>query len=890
MEISMLLLEYYFDEQRKYEEKYGEKTIVLIMKGSFYECYEYEGQGKAEIVSKLSNILLTRANKSKELTKTNPLMVGFGKEYIKRFMKPLLDNNYTVVTIDENEEYNKNKGKDRFVGKIYSPGVNLDSVMCNNSIISIYIDDYELIGICHIDICTGKVDIKEITKGTKERKMEELNTYIEMINPMEVIFYKEKDVEEYKRNFETNERHYHFRRDEEKEYHKTEYQNELLKKIYEGDTVMTMIEKLNIEREVVGRSAMIYLIKYLKEPKAIDDKGKMILHNNALNQLNIVNKTKDKSLINIMDKTSTPMGRRRLMEIMLNPISDICELNKLYDDTEKMKREYKEFEEKLNEVIDVERIHRRIILKKIIPTDMRSVMECYDNIMWINERGGYKNKREFEEYVGYMRGIFDTEKITNDYEKNFFKEGVYEKIDRKYEELDKCCKKIKEITENLSQILKVDNGVKYELNKQPYHIYCTLNRGKMIKKEKGDEYVYVNDRNKCTITNKNIEKNIKKINELKEKIKMEMEEELMRILEYIGEKYKRVYEEVHHYIGDIDYCKSRAKCAVMYNYKRPELIEERKMEIKGMRHPIIERLNQDEMYIMNDVYFDEEKNGILLYGVNGAGKSSYAKSIGLIILMAQSGNYVSADSMEYKPYERLYTRISDMDNIYKGQSSFFVEMNELKSIIHYADENSLILGDEVCRGTEDISAITIVAAAIDHLMNVKSTFIFATHLHKLPEIKCIKETKKLRIKHIEVKCEDDNILFTRKLKEGQSERYYGLDIAKYLIGNKEFIDKCQEIKNEITGSKRKIISTRKSRYNKEVYMTECEICGERENTETHHIKFQKDMNAQDRNKDNKNNLVVLCEECHNKVHNNKIIIEGKTKTIKGVKLKYNIEQ
>ena len=345
-----------------------------------------------------------------------------------------------------------------------------------------------------------------------------------------------------------------------------------------------------------------------------------------------------------------------------------------------------------------------------------------------------------------------------------------------------------------------------------------------------------------------------------------------------------MFNSVNETIAYADVKKSKAKCAVLYKYTKPNFCENG-MFIKQLRHPIIEHLDNDISYDPCDVEFSNEKCGMLLYGVNGSGKSTFSKSIALCVIMAQSGHYVAAENFTYKPYERLYTRLGDADNIYKGQSSFMVEMTELKSILHYANKNSLIIGDEPCRGTEGDSALAIVSFTLDYLLRKNSTFVFATHLHQLTDISCIQSHEKLMIKHVEVTYNESNVLiYTHKIKDGKCKQNYGLEIAQKVLQLDTFDEKTNEIFNEITGKK----SAKKSRYNNNVIVSKCEICGCTKQLETHHIIFQKDFSATDLHKNFRSNLVVLCEKHHNMVHDHKLYINGWKQSIEGKILDYTI--
>jgi DNA mismatch repair protein MutS len=240
------------------------------------------------------------------------------------------------------------------------------------------------------------------------------------------------------------------------------------------------------------------------------------------------------------------------------------------------------------------------------------------------------------------------------------------------------------------------------------------------------------------------------------------------------------------------------------------------------------------------------------------------------------------------------TRICGNDNIYKGMSSFVVEMTELRNIIQRADKNSLIIGDEICSGTEAISGICIVSSAINELLNKKTSFIFTSHLHELPTINLIKDRKELKIYHMHIEITADNkIIYERKLKEGQGSNIYGIEVCKSLDMPIDFMTNAEKIRKELLGINDKLLETKKSNYNSCLFMDICQICKKNKSEDTHHINYQSFSNEngffENFHKNNKHNLVNICRECHDKEHSGQINIEGYKQTNEGVILdvKYN---
>jgi DNA mismatch repair protein MutS len=313
-------------------------------------------------------------------------------------------------------------------------------------------------------------------------------------------------------------------------------------------------------------------------------------------------------------------------------------------------------------------------------------------------------------------------------------------------------------------------------------------------------------------------------------------------------------------------------------------------EIVGLRHPLIENLLDNEIYVSNSITLNTKKNkddfndaqGFLLYGTNTVGKSSFIKSIGIAVIMAQCGFYVSAESMVYSPYKSIYTRILGNDNLFRGLSTFNVEMIELKNILNHADKNSLVIGDEVCSGTEMSSATSIFMSALENLYAKRAKFIFATHFHNVAECEEMNSLERLKHIHLSVRYdkEQDKLLYDRKLKKGAGENMYGLEVCKYLHLPDEFINRAYELRSKYFSNNSSLLDLKPSVYNANKLVGNCEKCGKR-GTEVHHLQYQRNSDEKGYIKNNslhhyfhknkKANLMVLCDACHDIIHHNKNI-------------------
>ena len=348
--------------------------------------------------------------------------------------------------------------------------------------------------------------------------------------------------------------------------------------------------------------------------------------------------------------------------------------------------------------------------------------------------------------------------------------------------------------------------------------------------------------------------------------------------EFIEFNDKSKLSTISRFIGLIDTTQNKSYNANKFNYTKPVIQNDYEdksfFKAKQIRHPLIEQINQNELYVSNDIELGSDFNCSLIYGTNAVGKSSLIKSIGINIILAQSGNYVASSSFIFYPYNTLFTRILNTDNIFKGLSTFALEMSELRNILKYSDKNSIVLGDELCSGTESISGLSIFTASLERLHNNEVSSIFATHYHELLKYDEIKNLNKLKIYHMCVLFDkkSNKLIYDRKLKEGSGQMMYGIQVAESLDLDSEFIERCYSIRNKYNENDNTIMDSKVSSYNaKKIKEKICEICNLNPSVDIHHLQFQENANSNgfinnEFNKNNKANLISICEICHNKIH------------------------
>ena len=909
----------YLDE---YSNKYGDNTIIMMQVGSFFELYAIDINSKyLYTIADICNIQISRKNKAiQEVSRNNPLMCGFPLYVLNKYIQLILQNNYTIILIEQVTEPPEPKRK---ITEIISPStnINLNSKKSNYILVLYYelINELLVVGISGVDLSTGRSFIYEngSSKSDPQYTLDETYRLITTYNPSEILVLSNEINDIHKKkimNFiSSNNILIHTKWDKyelSSEMKKINYQNKILEKSFVNKTMLSIIEYLNLEKYSLGRLSFCCLlqfayehnndiIKELKIPELIDNSKNLSIEYNSALQLNIIsNNNNEKPLLDILNRCSTAFGSRIYKERLLNPINNKYELINRYNKIEELLKDdiYKKIYKNLNGIIDLERVKRKILLKKLHPYEWNSIINSLENGI-----EAFKHINEIDE-INKIKEILDELKILeleettkynlNEIKTNIFIKGYNEEIDK----LNDIYNNNLEILNNyVNYISNIDDTLcKLDSNdREGYFIIITKKRYENAYK-KDKNYMCKFDKKLMTnnttykITSKEINDASKIIENTQNEIQLLITKEYLIFLENFINKNKKKLDDIIKKLSDLDIYTCNARNAIDYCYHKPLLDlsgSNSFIKAENLRHPIIERLIKDIEYIGNDIYLNQ--NGILLYGINSSGKSSFMKAIGLSIIMAQSGMYVPSTSFIYYPYTHIMTRICGNDNIYKGMSSFVVEMTELRNILQRADNNSLIIGDEICCGTEAISGISIVSAAINELIEKKASFIFTSHLHELTDISIIKENidKNLNIYHMHIEIEEDKIIYERKLKKGQGSNIYGIDVCKSLDMPLNFMKNAEIIRKELSGLTKTIINTKSSNYNSSCIIDICEICKKNKAIETHHINYQinadKNGNFSNFNKNQKHNLVSICDDCHKKEHNGEIGIIGYKQTNKG---------
>jgi DNA mismatch repair protein MutS len=964
------ILKEYLNYHEKYTEIYGPKTVVLMMVGQFYELYavindEIQVGPDLNELSDILNAQFVRRNKKiKEISYDNFLMMGWPDHALLKFRNILLNNNYTIIKVDQ---ITAPPNPERGVTEIISPSTVIDSYnnADTNYLVSLYIDMFKTVtgdkiytaGFGAVDISTGKNYVHKIKSSVEDKKIwnDEIYRLIQYYSPKEILLHYQNEEfnftkETLSQMWSINENNIHINlKSENKQFLKPSYQNEFLKKYFPQSDFLTPIEFLGFDRENEIILSYIYMLQFIYEhkientlslhkPEFKHNSNYLLLSHNCIEQLNVVakdNSEKYGSLLGILNKCSTAVGRRLCKERILYPILDQKEINKRYDTIELFQVEHNDetfynlCKPSLKKIIDIEKLHRRMGLSILNPYEFYSLHNSYQYILKIVDILNCETMNSF--MIDHNDTIMNMKKLIEDYESIFvmdelekwsllnmetsvFQSNIYPEIDIIDHEIKIEKKYLKLIADRLAIYIdkKKEDVVKISYtDKYGYHLYMTKNRSETLKKSlqnlsnkriefKCDNEVFLTLKTediKTVCKGSNYHLTLRCIEDLSNSILLRQKKLQSLNREYYLKEVEKIFshnellKKIVSFIGLVDLYSNCAKVSIENVYKRPLLTNNKNSFIlaKDIRHPIVEKVQTDIPYVPNDIELNED--GILLYGTNACGKSTLMKSMGLSLIMAQAGFFVPCSSFEYSPYTSIFTRILNNDNIFRGQSSFAVEMSELRGILLRANEKSLVLGDELCSGTENVSALAIVAAGLKRLSLKKCSFIFTSHLHQLMENTLVNSIENLNVFHLKIiyDVEKDLLIYDRKLEKGSGPPIYGLEVCKAMGLDKEFISLARSVQLEITGSDKNFLSDKQSNYNCDIVMDKCQICSEK-SEHTHHIKEQ---NTADKNniighfhKNTKHNLVPLCEPCHHKVHNENLRIYGYIQTNEGIQLNY----
>ncbi|MCR5002351.1 MAG: DNA mismatch repair protein MutS [Lachnospiraceae bacterium] len=790
------------------KEEYSD-CILFYRLGDFYEMFFED----AKIVSK--ELELTLTGKQCGLPERAP-MCGVPYHAVEGFLNKLISKGYKVAICEQVEDPKLAKGLvKREVTRIVTPGTNLDMQALddtrNNYLMCIaYIADRYGISVC--DVTTGQF------KSTEVDSVRNLLDEIYKYSPAEIVcndsfLVSGVDVEDIKYRLSVSvyplEAWY--------------FDDELcIRKIRDHFKVESVgcFGFSEGDCSVVSAGALLqYLYETQKNSlaqigtiKTYDVSEYMILDSATRRNLELTETMRDKqkkgSLLSVLDRTRTAMGGRALRAMLEQPLIKKDEINKRLDAVEALLKNAitrEELREYLNPVYDLERLMSRVIYKSANPRDLIAMAGSLKMLKPIKQqltdfKSGllnelYNDLDTLEDLYELISSSISEDAPMQIKEGGIIREGYNETVDslRKAKSEGKSWLAALEAKDRERTGIK---NLKVKYNRVFGYYFEVTNSFKNLVP---DDYI-----RKQTLTNAE-RYTTDELKELEDKI-LNSEEKLFS-LEYdlfceirdtLAENIDRI-QKTARVIASLDAIASLSYVAEKNNYCRPSINEKGIIDIEKGRHPVVEKMLSSDMFISNDTHLDNKNDRIsIITGPNMAGKSTYMRQTALIVLMAQIGSYIPAKSANIGIVDRIFTRVGASDDLASGQSTFMVEMAEVANILRNASPNSLLILDEIGRGTSTFDGLSIAWAVVEYIANPKllgAKTLFATHYHELTEL----EGKLNSVNNycIAVKEQGDNIVFLRKIVKGGADKSYGIQVAKLAGVPDQVIDRAKEIVDEL---------------------------------------------------------------------------------------------
>jgi DNA mismatch repair protein MutS len=760
------------------------EALLLFRVGDFYETFGED----AIKTSKILGIILT---KRKNGSASEIELAGFPHHSLDTYLPKLVRAGQRVAICDQLEDPKMTKTiVKRGVTELVSPGVSFNDQVLeqgkNNFLCAIHFGKDNL-GVAFLDVSTGEFLVAE---GNKEY----IDKLISSFEPSEIIFQKHRT-----KDFQTQfgENHYTFRLED--WAFTEEFAEESLNKHFGTKNLKGFgIEKMSLA--VIAAGAVFYYLSenqhqrlgHITSIARIEEEKYVWLDRFTIRNLELVFSTNDnaKTLADILDKTHTPMGGRLLKRWMVLPLKDEKPINERLDVVDYLTKNEEiafELSQRLREIGDLERLISKVAVGKVNPKEVmhlrRTLMQIQpikellkeDSLVSLNKMMDQLNT--CETLIQLIENTLSDEPAGQIGKGAVIRSGCNSELD----ELREISYHGKDYLEQLQERESQRTGIqslKISFNNVfGYYIEVRNSHKDKVPEDWIRKQTLVNAERYITEELKEYET---KILGAEEKI-FAIETKLFQDLVYNMADYIHSIQHNANVIARLDCLFSFSKIALENNYNRPEINDGFVLDIKNGRHPVIEkRLPIGEEYIPNDVFLDNtEQQIIMITGPNMSGKSAILRQTALIVLMAQMGCFVPADSAKIGLIDKVFTRVGASDNISSGESTFMVEMNETASILNNISPRSLILLDEIGRGTSTYDGISIawaIAEFIHENPKAKCKTLFATHYHELNEMS--KRFERIKNYNVSVKETVNKVLFLRKLTPGGSEHSFGIHVAK----------------------------------------------------------------------------------------------------------------
>lgn len=783
--------------------------ILFYRLGDFYEMFFED----AEVVSK--ELELTLTGKSCGLDERAP-MCGVPYHAAETYLTRLVQRGYKVAVCEQVEDPKEAKGMvKRAVTRIVTPGTNMDAMSLdetkNNYIMGIFFDG-DKYGLAIADVTTADFFVTEV--DSNRSCMDEINKYV----PSEIVCNENFtisgiDLDDLRERMQISiaklDAHY--------------FDDRLSVAVLLEHFHTSRLSALGLEEFPMGSISAGALMKYLSEiqKSALEQFNHiqpylngnfMLLDSSTRRNLELVETLREKqkrgSLLWVLDKTKTAMGARMLRSDVEQPLTNATLIGDRLDAVDELLHhmiQREELREYLNPIYDLERLNTRIVYQTANPRDLlafKNSVAMLPAIKTVLADFTSKNLVELAENIDSLSDIcadidaaICEEPPISARDGGILKDGYHEEVDRLRKAKTDGKKWLAELEAKERERTGIKN-LKVKYNKVfGYYLEVTNSYKDLVPEDYQRKQTLANAERFFTPELKELEDTILGV---EDKL-IALEYELFRQLRNrIASQVYRI-QQTAKAIARLDVYASLAYVAEKNHYCRPKINTRGVIDIKGGRHPVVEQMMDQQLFIDNDTYLDNKKQRVsIITGPNMAGKSTYMRQSALIVLMAQIGCFVPAKSANIGIVDRIFTRVGASDDLASGQSTFMVEMNEVANILRNATKDSLLILDEIGRGTSTFDGLSIAWAVVEHISNVKligAKTLFATHYHELTELE-----GKLEGVHnycIAVKENGDDIVFLRKIVPGGADKSYGIAVAKLAGLPDEVIDRANRIVTQL---------------------------------------------------------------------------------------------
>lgn len=784
-------------------------SILFFRLGDFYEMFFDD----ALLASRELEITLTRRDAGLE---EKAPMCGVPYHVASSYISKLIDKGYKVAICDQVEDPKLAKGiVKREVTQIITPGTFTDTEYLksdlNNYLLSIYIQGYSL-NLTYSDYSTGEIYFTNKTFLSKTELFRFLQDQVDRISPNEILI-NEDALATFKKEIKKN------------NVFLNPYIAENLKDSniikdfgnYFSDNFKNNLRDFLSDNKIVDYTSLKKILQYLVVTQKINLKhinnisyynnyDFLLLDESSKRTLEVVKGlntfTKKGSLLDVLDKCSTSMGSRKLKKWVESPLVDLNKIEERQNIIESFTRDLllqDKIEKILREVYDIERLVVKISNGSINPRELYSLKSTIENANKIKAiLEGQDNKylkllsKEFidlsDVYDEIDKVLIENPPVVIE-ENRIIKEGYSLELD----ELFKIATEGKNWLLDFEEKERNRTGIKKLKVKHNKILGYFIEVTKSFLDQVPEDYIrkqtLVGSERFFSMELKDMEG---KLLGSKEKALSMQAEIYNNLKDFIGKEIYRI-QILADKLSKLDSLLSLAKVSNLNNYVRPKFNNEGYIEIKAGRHPIVESYMKDDFFVPNDTYIDTKSNMIhIITGPNMAGKSTYMRQVALITIMAHIGCFVPCDSCNISLIDRIFTRIGASDNLAMGQSTFMVEMQEVADIIQNASSKSLLILDEVGRGTSTFDGLAIANAIIEYIAeNIKAKTLFATHYHELVHL----EDKYDSVENltIAVDRQEDDIIFLRKIIKGFTNNSYGIDVAKLAGIDDRIINRAKDV-------------------------------------------------------------------------------------------------